>query len=161
MCLSVYIGSNTPVTEPDSLCDGGLGLEPAAWTPKPLQGYAHVYALGARRAGALGCTCLLSESIDWMQDRPNPIPDPLADIADCPFAQLRLYLEAALHGQPCAGMTCDEEGGVPWEDSEDGYAPAVLTPSLIRPGAFLFHDGTGLWAVRRFTVIHDGPSLQS
>ncbi len=155
MCLSVYIGSNNPLTEPGNLCDGGLGLEPAEWTPKPLAGYTHVYLLGARHAGTLGCSCRLSESIDWEQDPPRPAQDPLAAVDDCPFDQLRRYVETALAGQPHAGLACDDNGGVEWELDEDDYDAVILTPNLIRPRAFLFNDGVGHWAVRRFTVIHD------
>ncbi|WP_419411503.1 hypothetical protein [Primorskyibacter sp. 2E107] len=97
----------------------------------------------------------MAESVDWTRDAPCPAPDPLADIPDCPFAQLRHYLEAALQGNPHAGMVCDEEGGLVHEASEEDYEPVIVTPSLIRPLALLFHDGIGPWAMRRFTVVHD------
>jgi hypothetical protein len=156
MCLSVYIGSNNPLTEPSDLCSGGLGLEAASWTPAPLKEYAHVYYLGARRgSGPLECTCLLAEYIDWEQDPPQTISDPLSDITDCPFVQLRRYVEAALVGQSHMEMVCDDAGGAEHPAPSEDYDSIVLTPSLIRAKSFLFADGVSTFAMRKFTVIHD------
>lgn len=156
MCLSVYTGSNTPLTEPQDLCDGGLGLEPAKWHPAPLESYAHIYLLGARQTGGpLACTCLLSEHVDWSLDPPSIVSDPQTDGADDPFDQLKTYITLALDQPPHAGMVCDDFGGVEHDATAEDYEPVVLSPSLIRAGAMIFSDDISPFAMRRFSVVHD------
>jgi len=133
MCLSVYLGANTPVAIPDISPIGTLGLELASWRPPTLKGYKHVYFLGQKNDGKqLGCSCLLWEQIGWRESgAPLESDDTYPVGVECPFKKLKRYVKIALNDATSCAIVCDDSNGVNQECVETDYHHLFLTPRSI------------------------------
>ncbi|MGE0700151.1 MAG: hypothetical protein AB7O57_13730 [Hyphomicrobiaceae bacterium] len=131
MCLSIYLGCNSPLEQAD-VVENGLGAEPASWTPPPLAGSSHAYYLGRKGKGAaLECSCLLAEQIDWCDTPPTVRSDPLYPEAGlCPFETLQRYVEQVLARDGFAILACDDSGGTRQDCSKDDYHELPIRPGV-------------------------------
>ena len=147
MCLSVYLGTNTPLDIPDEVAMGSLGLEVASWTPPPLRrNHQFAYYLGRKGEGAkLECSCLLAEHVDWAEAGPIVSVDDLyPDAGPCPFETLKAYCATATADGQFATIVCDDSGGVEQNCSEEDYGAGVLVRlEHISRGNLLFADVCG------------------
>lgn len=165
MCLSVYLGTNTPLDIPGHFTPGSLGIEAAAFTPAPLRRrHQFAYYLGRSGDGAkLECSCLLMEHVTWTEDGPTIRFDELypAD-GPCPFETLKSYCAAATAGGKYATLVCDDAGGIDIGAADDAYdAGQPVRLECIARGQLLFADAGGAIPWRTIVVINTGPSTSS
>ena len=68
MCISLYMGTEHHI-EPIPTAEGGLGIEPASWSPPPIKDYKHSFYLGQILSGEkLGCSCLIMDELEWTEN---------------------------------------------------------------------------------------------
>jgi hypothetical protein len=158
MCLSVYLGTNTPLDIPRDIELGSLGIELSAFTPPPLRrNHQFTYYLGRKGDGAkLECSCMLMEHVDWTEDGPVVSVDQLypAD-GPCPFETLKSYCAAATAGGRYATIVCDDAGGVDIGSTEADYCTGELVRlEHIAREHLLFADASGGFPWRAVHVVN-------
>jgi hypothetical protein len=149
MCLSVYLGTNTPLDTSVEAVKGGLGIEQAKWTPPPLKrNHKYVYYLGRKgHLPELECSCLLAEYVNWAEPGPTIRSDDLyPDDAPCPFQTLRRFCELATTGGQFATIVCDDSGGQEIDCSEEDYgSDGLVRLQHIARGHLLFAEAS--WGI--------------
>jgi len=160
MCLSVYLGTNTPLDIPGDFLPGSLGIELAGFTPPPLRrNHQFTYYLGRKGNGEkLECSCILREYVDWTENGPIIRVDDLYPAsAPCPFETLRAYCASATVGGRYATIVCDDAGGVDIGSTEADYCTGELVRlEHIARGHLLFADASGGFPWRAMHVVNTG-----
>lgn len=158
MCLSVYLGTNTPLETSSEVAPGGLGIEPASWTPPPLKrNHQFTYYLGRKGEGAkLECSCVLAEHVSWTETGPIVSVDDLyPEDGPCPFETLKAYCASATESGGFATIVCDDSGGQEQDCSEDDYCTGGLVRlEHIARGHLLFADASGGFPWRVMHVVN-------
>ena len=144
MCLSVYLGTSRPLLL-HSPRPGGLGVEPAAWSPPPLEGRQFIYYVGrsGEGAGPLECSCLLAEYVEWTDNGPIVEQDSLYSPRACAFAALRELCEEATREAGLATIVCDDSGGLEQVCSKDDYCEGLVRLDSIACGELIFAGASG------------------
>lgn len=160
MCLSVYLGTNTPIEIPSDVAPGGLGIELATWTPPPLRrNHQFTYYLGRKGQGVkLECSCLLIEHVDWTESGPIVRVDDLyPSNGPCPFETLKEYAASATAGGRFTTIVCDDSGGQEMICTEEDYCTGQLVRlEHIARGHLLFADASGGFPWRAMHVVNGG-----
>ena len=154
MCLSVYLGVNSPLNVPKNVPKGSLSMEAASWTPPTLNGYKHVYFLGQKnQEKALGCSCLLWEQVGWTDTEAPVESDETYPIGvECPFDTLKRFCEIALENSTSCAIVCDDSNGLEQICEAEDYHDLFLTPRMIERGNLIF-GGREPYPYRHFTVV--------
>jgi len=156
MCLSVYLGASRPITA-FRAPPNGLGIERASWTPPPLRSnHPFVYYLGRQGPEPeLECSCLLDEHVEWTDEGPAILSDPLAaDAPLCPFDALRALCDEATRDGGFATLVCDDSGGMAQDVGIEDYCTgAMVRLHNIARGNLLFADASGAIPWRMYHVV--------
>ena len=162
MCLSVYLGTITPLEIPSDVALGSLGIELAIWTPPPLRrNHKFTYYLGRKGVGtALECSCLLAEYVNWDEAGPTISVDELyPEDGPCPFESLRAYCALATVGGGFATIVCDDSGGAAQDCSEEDYCRGgMVLLEHIQRGRLLFAEASGGIPWRAIHVVNTNRS---
>jgi len=146
MCLSIYLGTTSPISIPKA-SPGHLGVEEASWKPPPLRrNHSFVYYLGVQGTDReLACSCLLLEHVDWTEAGTVVHTDALyPDEPPCPFDALKALCDEATKDGGFATIVCDDSGGVEQTCSEEDYCTSGLVRlDSIARGNLLFADVSG------------------
>ena len=155
MCLSLYLGAHAAMPPSPHR---GLGWAATEAKPPPLADFPHVHVLGELgQDGQPGCACGLINGVTWTEagatlgkDEPNPEQTAL-------FDGLREAVLAAMESGLPVALSCDDMADWATACAEDRnmdhFEQLLLSPSLIRPDAFLFTHPTAIFPWRVFHLV--------